>query len=45
MNFNKVNENFCVSEQITFDDLYAIKEAGFKTIICNRPDNESPDQP
>ena len=44
MNFNKVTYNFCVSEQITVSDLQIIKEAGFKSIICNRPENESSDQ-
>ena len=44
MNFNKVTDNFCVSEQITVSDLQTIKEAGFKSIICNRPENESSDQ-
>ena len=44
MNFNKVTDNFCVSEQITVSDLQIIKEAGFKSIICNRQENESSDQ-
>ena len=29
-----------VADQLTIDDLEAIKEAGFKAVICNRPDEE-----
>jgi sulfide:quinone oxidoreductase len=34
-----------VAPQIRLEDLAAIKEAGFKTVINNRPDGESMDQP
>ncbi|MBZ8117747.1 TIGR01244 family phosphatase [Roseovarius sp. LXJ103] len=34
-----------VSAQIMPDDLKAIKDAGFRAIICNRPDGEGVDQP
>ena len=34
-----------MSPQITSADVAALKSAGFRTIICNRPDGESPDQP
>lgn len=34
-----------VAPQIDLADLQAIKDAGFKTVINNRPDGESPDQP
>lgn len=34
------NENFSVSPQISIDDLQEIKNLGFDTIICNRPDGE-----
>lgn len=37
--------DFAVSPQITSTDVAALKNAGFRTIICNRPDGESPDQP
>lgn len=40
MNFKKICEEFSVSEQITPDDVIGISGAGFKTIICNRPDGE-----
>ena len=29
-----------VADQLTMDDLEAVKEAGFKAVICNRPDEE-----
>ena len=34
-----------VSEQIFPDQLAGLKEAGFRAIICNRPDGEGSDQP
>lgn len=34
-----------MSPQITSADVAALKNAGYRTIICNRPDNESLDQP
>ncbi len=34
-----------VSEQITPSDLQEIASKGFKSVICNRPDGESGDQP
>lgn len=43
--FRKVTEAFSVSPQMTEQDLDAAKAAGFKTILCNRPDHEhGPDQ-
>lgn len=45
MNFNKITDNYVVSDQITIDDISKIKDAGFKTIICHRPDGEAEDQP
>ena len=44
MKINKINDEISVSEQIHVDDLKIIKDAGFNSIICNRPDNESADQ-
>ncbi len=41
----KVTEQLSVSPQITADDVPAIKAAGFRSIICNRPDGEEPGQP
>ena len=34
-----------VAPQIALDDLPAIRAAGFKTVINNRPDGEQPGQP
>lgn len=36
---------FSASRQITPADLKAIHRAGFRSVICNRPDGESTDQP
>ena len=44
MNSQKVTDDFTVSPQILPDDVHDIARAGFKSIICNRPDGESPDQ-
>ncbi|XOJ84554.1 TIGR01244 family sulfur transferase [Methylophilaceae bacterium Uisw_099_01] len=44
MQLNKIIDDYVVSEQITLDDIQKIKEAGFKTIFCNRPDNEEINQ-
>ena len=41
----KVTETISVSPQIAADDIEAIKAAGFRSIICNRPDGEEPGQP
>ena len=44
MEVNQLTDDLCVRGQITPQDIKAIKDAGFKTIICNRPDGEKPDQ-
>lgn len=40
MKINKLNEEVSVAPQIDVEDIPAIAAAGFKTIICNRPDGE-----
>ncbi len=40
-----VTDDLAVAEQITADDVDALAAAGFKSIICNRPDGESYGQP
>lgn len=45
MELKKITEKVTVSPQITADDMAAIKDAGFRAIICNRPDGEGADQP
>lgn len=44
MELKKISPNFFVSPQITPEDIPAIADEGFRTIICNRPDGEGPDQ-
>jgi sulfide:quinone oxidoreductase len=45
MDAHALSAGLSVSEQITPGDIKAIKEAGFRAIICNRPDGEGADQP
>ncbi len=45
MDLRKISEKFTVSPQIAVSDMAAIREAGFRAIICNRPDGEGADQP
>ncbi len=42
---NRIDEGLAVSPQVTPDDVAAIEAAGFRAIICNRPDGEGADQP
>ena len=39
-----LSETLSVTGQISPDDLQAIAAAGFKSLVCNRPDGESPGQ-
>jgi len=45
MQINKVTDALSVSPQITAAEMGEIRDAGFRAIICNRPDGEGPDQP
>lgn len=45
MNIKKISPHFLVTGQISVSDISAIAASGIKTIICNRPDNESEGQP
>lgn len=45
MEITKITETFSVSPQISADDMVDIKKAGFRAILCNRPDGEETDQP
>jgi uncharacterized protein (TIGR01244 family) len=40
MEYRKISDDYSVSGQITAADVTAIKAAGFKSIIGNRPDAE-----
>lgn len=45
MQYSTVTQYLSVSPQISVDDVQTIKTAGFKSIICNRPNGEGADQP
>lgn len=40
MQFRQIDEGFAVAGQISAGDVQAIADAGFKSLICNRPDAE-----
>ncbi|MCJ8518449.1 uncharacterized protein (TIGR01244 family) [Pseudorhizobium tarimense] len=45
MDIRQINDEYAVTGQITTEDLDQIKAMGFKSIVCNRPDEEEPGQP
>jgi len=45
MNVRMLSPEYGVAEQIQASDLPALAEAGFRSVICNRPDGESAGQP
>lgn len=45
LEITQLSPRFFVCGQITEDDLNAIAEQGFKSIVNNRPDNEADGQP
>ncbi|GGE56788.1 TIGR01244 family sulfur transferase [Actibacterium pelagium] len=45
MEINALTADLSVSPQITAADVQPLKELGFRTIICNRPDGEEAHQP
>lgn len=45
MDIKQIAPDYSVAPQIQTSDVAALKEAGFKSVICNRPDNEDPGQP
>ncbi len=45
MDIKALTDSLSVTEQILASDIDAIVAAGFRSVICNRPDGESPDQP
>ena len=42
MHINQLSENYSVAPQIQVGDVATILNAGFKSVICNRPDEENP---
>src|SRR5258708_27971110 len=45
MDIRKITDELSVAPQISACDVSAIAAAGFRAVICNRPDGESSDQP
>src|SRR5919197_1546766 len=45
MEYRQISDSYSVSGQITPEEIAAVKAAGFRSIICNRPDAEQPGQP
>lgn len=45
MDYRLVSDAYAVSGQIRPDDVAEIKQAGFRSIVCHRPDGEEPGQP
>ena len=45
MNVTKISPDFSTTGQITPDQVQAIADAGYKSIVCARPDNEEGGQP
>ena len=42
MHINQLSESYFVAPQILVEDIDTILNAGFKSVICNRPDEENP---
>ena len=42
MDIRPLSDDYAVSPQIAPEDVPAIAEAGFDTVVCNRPDGEIP---
>ncbi|MEM5528221.1 TIGR01244 family sulfur transferase [Gammaproteobacteria bacterium AS21] len=45
MEIHQLTETLSVSPQLNVEDIDQVLAAGFKTVICNRPDNEGEGQP
>jgi sulfide:quinone oxidoreductase len=45
MDIRKITDEVSVAPQIRVGDVPAIAAAGYRAVICNRPDGESADQP
>ncbi|WP_101067506.1 bifunctional protein tyrosine phosphatase family protein/NAD(P)/FAD-dependent oxidoreductase [Roseovarius salinarum] len=45
MDLRKISDDLTVSPQIAPDDVKALADHGYRSIICNRPDGEGADQP
>ncbi|KEC54025.1 TIGR01244 family sulfur transferase [Bartonella koehlerae] len=45
MNLQQIDSDIFISAQISVENIETLAQTGFKTIICNRPDQEDPHQP
>ena len=45
LRFRRIDPDFAISGQISPAEVAQVVDAGFKTIVCARPDNEEPGQP
>jgi uncharacterized protein (TIGR01244 family) len=45
MDIRYLDKDYAVSPQVSPADVAQLKEQGFATLICNRPDGEAGDQP
>jgi len=45
MNIRKIDDQFSVAGQITPAEVQAVADAGFRSILCARPDQEEAGQP
>ena len=45
LSFRRIDDDFAISGQVQPADIDKIKAAGFKSILCARPDQEEPGQP
>ncbi|WP_455473917.1 TIGR01244 family sulfur transferase [Bartonella sp. B30(2025)] len=45
MNLQQIEPDIFISAQINVENIASLAKAGFKTIVCNRPDKEDTDQP
>lgn len=43
MHINKISSNYSVAPQVATTDVAIIATAGFRSVICNRPDQENPE--
>lgn len=45
MDYRPLTPDFAVAGQIAPENIAEIKAAGYRSVICNRPDDEQPGQP
>jgi sulfide:quinone oxidoreductase len=45
MKYHRFSPDLAIAPQLQLDDLDALRDAGFRSIICNRPDGEGAEQP